>query len=79
VPAVGVDLKRANVNLKVISSSTPISHNFPGIAGSAREKAQDQYRRALKKALGSPDLAALTMCCRSTVHGAMSSRAKVMS
>jgi hypothetical protein len=30
-------------------------HDFPGIAESAREKAQDQYRRALEKALGNPD------------------------
>jgi hypothetical protein len=30
-------------------------HDFPGIADCAREKVQDQYRRTLEKALGSPD------------------------
>jgi hypothetical protein len=55
VPAVGVDLKRANANLKLISSNTPIGHNFPVIADNTREKAQDQYRRVLEKTLGSPD------------------------
>ncbi|CAN5292262.1 hypothetical protein BH10PSE16_BH10PSE16_00590 [soil metagenome] len=30
-------------------------HDFPGIPEDTREKAQDQYRRALEKALGGPD------------------------